>query len=1196
MTNNNTSNNGNGTAATVKVKEFSVNIKDYEDSNYCKKLDLIKTSLSKTFSDETITTKSLATLLAQFLQFYDETLGKNATKRPKLTKIPMKLFKDYSAEGSLYDIFRVMHNFRNTNDWKKFDFKATNRRDKHIEMLNSIHESLISLGFLTYPNIYLEPSLNNIDKLKGIIESHGGKIVDNTEQATHIVKTPLEELDEPNNVEYLRTIEHKQKMNLVHWWYYPDSYDTWLSSSDVEGEEPEIDEQTPEKWVVSPRWIIDTDIFNEWMNEIDYEEEDTTVNTKDAKESVPTTPTTPNKKSTTTNKKRGRKATKKKSSSTPNTPKAVSTPDQEMTDSTTTTTTAESENQDATTDGTVSEDSNKRKSSASNSVPSTPSKKFKQDDEAPSTATPTPTTPVAEPTTTSTTPAVVPTTTTVEQPTPVTTTTTVPNTTTTVPATAALGQPSIVYAQPTSPTIPPQPTMAAGKPIPVMSNPLVGGPIVPPPAAVNNPMISKPVPNMILTPMKQPVPGIPNPSTPQPVAINKTPAPVNTHSVNRPRSSSKSTSKMDTPAHIAQPLLVTNISQVPAQPQFPGSQPISSAPSSTETAAASINGAPQSPSPAVTTITAPPAAKTIGLLSAFSIPPSPCSWFKINDIHEIEKNQLPEFFTGKSPSKNPKIYKEYRDFMINTYLQNPYQYLTLTAIRRNLVGDACSILRVHSFLEHWGLINYFVNPEGGSYIPLPSPQTTQSIKQFHQQIEKENKPSQPTPAATTTTSTTDETTTAKDKESTIPDAPVTSPKESTSPSTTTTTTTTTTTAPSTQSSTIPKQLITKSSPFEFRNNIYSQFKYQCRGCYNDCTKLRFCVTNKPMSLEGQNIPDHMFPMNLCPECFNNGVYPNFLQVNDFTRIEMPAPEMLDEWTDQETLLLLEALDIFADSWADVAEHVGSKTKEQCLLQFLRLPIEDPYLEDNISKSTQITPNEMESSNPLAEMSNPVMSLISFLSTSVSPVVAAAAAKAACDVLTSEQQQQKESSTAAADASDKSTEDKDKSMEDKDKSTEKGETDSMDTSTTTTNGTANENDDYFSKVNIQSAAAAALAAASIKAASLSKVEEKEIQSLILKIVNVQTKKLELKLKYYVELEDGLEKERNLLEKARQNLFAERYSLMKATHTNQQPQPFMTSPNKPLSPQSNSTPTQTSTTTPMNVDNVDNNNNNNNNSSK
>ncbi len=57
--------------------------------------------------------------------------------------------------------------------------------------------------------------------------------------------------------------------------------------------------------------------------------------------------------------------------------------------------------------------------------------------------------------------------------------------------------------------------------------------------------------------------------------------------------------------------------------------------------------------------------------------------------------------------------------MVNTYLQNPHQYLPQTACRRNLSGDVCAIVRVHQFLEHWGLINYHVAPDTGGFIPIP---------------------------------------------------------------------------------------------------------------------------------------------------------------------------------------------------------------------------------------------------------------------------------------------------------------------------------------------------------------------------------------------------------------------------------------------------------------------------------------------
>lgn len=88
--------------------------------------------------------------------------------------------------------------------------------------------------------------------------------------------------------------------------------------------------------------------------------------------------------------------------------------------------------------------------------------------------------------------------------------------------------------------------------------------------------------------------------------------------------------------------------------------------------------------------------------------PSYSTWFDMHAIHGLEKKSLPEFFNNRNRSKTPAVYKDYRDFMINTYRLNPVEYLTVTACRRNLAGDVCAIMRVHAFLEQWGLINYQV--------------------------------------------------------------------------------------------------------------------------------------------------------------------------------------------------------------------------------------------------------------------------------------------------------------------------------------------------------------------------------------------------------------------------------------------------------------------------------------------------------
>jgi SWI/SNF related-matrix-associated actin-dependent regulator of chromatin subfamily C len=88
------------------------------------------------------------------------------------------------------------------------------------------------------------------------------------------------------------------------------------------------------------------------------------------------------------------------------------------------------------------------------------------------------------------------------------------------------------------------------------------------------------------------------------------------------------------------------------------------------------------------------------------IVPSYSAWFDMSKIHPVERRALPEFFNSRNRSKTPVIYKDYRDFMVNTYRLRPAEYLTVTACRRNLAGDVCAIMRVHAFLEQWGLINY----------------------------------------------------------------------------------------------------------------------------------------------------------------------------------------------------------------------------------------------------------------------------------------------------------------------------------------------------------------------------------------------------------------------------------------------------------------------------------------------------------
>ncbi len=49
------------------------------------------------------------------------------------------------------------------------------------------------------------------------------------------------------------------------------SYDSLVPVTELGGLMPEPAPPTPRQWLVSSRWLTDTDNFNEWMNEEDYQ-------------------------------------------------------------------------------------------------------------------------------------------------------------------------------------------------------------------------------------------------------------------------------------------------------------------------------------------------------------------------------------------------------------------------------------------------------------------------------------------------------------------------------------------------------------------------------------------------------------------------------------------------------------------------------------------------------------------------------------------------------------------------------------------------------------------------------------------------------------------------------------------------------------------------------------------------------------
>jgi len=462
--------------------------------------------------------------------------------------------------------------------------------------------------------------------------------------------------------------------------------------------------------------------------------------------------------------------------------------------------------------------------------------------------------------------------------------------------------------------------------------------------------------------------------------------------------------------------------------------------------------------------------------------PPYAAWYDSESIHDIEKKSLSEFFSGKNRSKTPIIYKNYREFMINTYRLNPKEYLTVTACRRNLAGDVCAIIRVHGFLEQWGLINYDIDTRTRPSIVGPpftghfriTADTPRGLQPF--------------------------------KPSVIPAH---------------------TSHPPTSKGTSALEM-----NVELRQQVYDSIETGvgskaiiCFTCGDDCTLLRFhSVRTKGL--------------DICPRCYNEGRFPSTSHSGDFVKLEPSKFKhaVEEDWSDQEILLLLEGVELYDDDWNAISEHVSTRTREQCIMQFLQIPIEEPYLTQTVQ-----TKKEEDGSHdvtryqrmPFSQADNPVMSIVTFLASTVNAQVAAAAAQSAIKRIEAKKVQFKDAAHDGMDVDDVKVYTEDEPPSDK-----------MDEDETDQEVPGNSTKD-LPKNEIEKVAAVALGSAAAKAKVLADNEGREIQRLVNTVVETQLKKLEQKMAHLDELESLIEDELDDLVNQRMQLYKEGLAVKQAT---------------------------------------------------
>lgn len=854
-----------GTAAYRK-KDSSPSSRFWESPDTLAQLEVVRQWIGKHYKKVVLmdppSCQALAAVTMQLLQFQEDVFGRQSTS-PVLTKLPAQCFLDLRPGGGLCHILSTAYKFKADQGWRRFDLQNPSRTERNVEMFGAIERALIQNNCMSLPVVYLDPTLDQelTSRLTDIITKHQGSVTEDQILASHhIYPSPVSTEED----EWMRPVLQKDKHVLVHWGLYPDSYDSWLSSADVEGEAEEPPH--PERpWRVHARWVLDTDIFNEWMNEEDYCLDERNVpiilrqriylqDDQDSK-------STPSKK-------------RRRSPSPPSS------------------------------DGRKKGKKGRRRGQQEEE----PEEDLTKDMEDPT-----------------------------------------------------------------------------------------------------------PVPNM------------------EEVMLPK--------NVNLKKDSENTPVKGGIMADLDE-----------QEEDFPGREDDEGRGEIPRLSEGEDNITEQ---------------------THHIIIPSYTSWFNYNSIHSIEKRALPEFFNGKNKSKSPEIYLAYRNFMIDTYRLNPQEYLSSTSCRRNLTGDVCALMRVHAFLEQWGLINYQVDAESRP-LPMGPP---------------------PTPHFNVLVDT-------------------------------------------------PSGL----APLQHRPLQVSASQHM----------LYFPEKSREKPSDCQN----------------------FGLRTDIYAKKHPKTKGASagrEWTEQETLLLLEALEVYRDDWNKVSEHVGSRTQDDCILHFLRLPIEDPYLEDSSASLGPLAYQPV----PFSQSDNPVMSTVAFLASVVDPRVASAAAKAALE----------EFSRVQEESVDKVCE-----MSNQPEKADSMNVERMDTNSTShqipvradglkveptgakVEGIKRENaenilaeerdgrgDDDESvgqregdgdegrrvmeqdlvEGGVTMAAAAALSSAATKAKHLAAVEERKIKSLVALLVETQMKKLEIKLRHFEELETIMDREKEALEQQRQQLLSERQTF----HTEQ-----------------------------------------------
>lgn len=519
--------------------------------------------------------------------------------------------------------------------------------------------------------------------------------------------------------------------------------------------------------------------------------------------------------------------------------------------------------------------------------------------------------------------------------------------------------------------------------------------------------------------------------------------------------------------------------------------------------------------------------------------PSYSSWFSWHDIHETERVALREFFDGSSITRTPKIYKEYRDFIINKYREDPSRRLTFTEIRKSLVGDVSLLNKVFLFLNNWGLINF--SCEKNEEIGLGSGNVDVRVEDGAPNgVRIVEMP---------------------DKLKPISVGSVQSSAEGSGGG---------------GSGTGLKLPPLASYSDVFGELVGKKKEVVCGNCGGSCDSGQYEYSKG----------DYL----ICQKCFNDGTYGENKSKDDFKLKDSAENNGSNAavWTEEETLRLLESVSRHGNDWDLVAQNVKTKTKLDCISKLIELPFGDLILSStygkgnssgqigstNNSKQVPAAPSEHQDDTkhedqlheqmnaneekgdvmddgPLlkrrritsvSDAGGSLMKQVALISTMVGPDITAAAAEAAVAALCDETACPREIFDGEEDFpsngfSSPSFHSKSKRVDEVDAS----EVKQTPTQSVNEEASAWQNDIPLS-LRLRAAVATTLGAAAAHAKLLADQEDREVENFMATIVETQLKKLHHKIKHFDDLELIMEKEYAELDELTESLTEERIDVL------------------------------------------------------